>query len=93
MKKAVIDYNFHNFQQSFKERVKPIVESAKFFLKELAEEEGGTITPKSPIPTSNGVVKSIEDNGDVVNFGNWLLPIGALDDSAVIAIAQYLYEN
>ena len=43
MKKSVIDYNFHNYQQSFRERMKPIVDSAIHFIKEYVNEAGGKV--------------------------------------------------
>ena len=64
MKKAVIDYNFHNYQKSFKERMNPIVESAIHFIKECADEAGGKITFNQKgtngslrtFPTINGIL-------------------------------------
>ena len=65
MKKAVIDYNFHNYQQSFTEKMKPIVESAIHFIKECADEAGGKITFNRG--GTNGSLKTfVTENGNII---------------------------
>jgi hypothetical protein len=105
MKKAVIDYNFHNYQQSFTERMKPIVKSAKLFIREYMEEVGGTIEPEMLLTTLGEVLKITLVGGDIeINIdvsGTWYydrldddrLDDDRLDDGTIIDIAQYLYEN
>lgn len=105
MKKAIIDYNFHNYQQSFMDRMKPIVDDAIYFIKEYVDESGGEIDLFiRKLNTLNGLqIGSVQKTSETctVTFvdmmtsisGELTLDIEVVDSNIILQIAQYLYNH
>jgi hypothetical protein len=93
-KKAIIDYNFHNYEQSFHQRLQPIVQSALFFIREYVEECGGSVKPDFLLTSQGEVIEiGVTKEEIFVNLNGVKDTIDLLSDGTIIEIAQELWEN